>query len=365
MDFSRGTKSLVIWKITYIASKLPVRYGVRVDRIAENETVSSYVVDTTTGTFAAQNVVVATGLYQFPKIPRISSMVPGSIKQLHSDAYRNAHLLPAGSVLVVGSAQSGAQITEDLMQAGRKVYLSVSRAGRVPRRYRDKDANWWHQLMGDYDRTVEQLPSPKAKFATKPHLSGTCGGHTINLHQFARDGVSLLGRIEGMRGKQLLLARDLQENLANADRFEAEFVKNVDDFIARNSIAAPDEAQPELLDGFSSENPSVLDLEHANITSVIWATGYGFDFSSVQLPVFDSAGYPIQKRGVTDYPGLYFIGLPWLHNARSGLLFGLKDDAAYIASHLEARTFHSNWLSGLQESSAIPARTPVIDGGAQ
>jgi putative flavoprotein involved in K+ transport len=84
--------------------------------------------------------------------------------------------------LVVGSAQSGAQIVEDLLHAGRRVYLSVSGSGRVPRRYGGKDANEWHELLGDYDRAVDQLPSPKEKFATKPHISGTNGGHTINLH---------------------------------------------------------------------------------------------------------------------------------------------------------------------------------------
>jgi len=86
---------------------------------------------------------------------------------------------------------------------------------------------------------------------------------------------------------------------------------------------------------------SELNLVDANITTVIWATGYSFDFSLVQLPVFDRDGYPIQKRGVSDYPGLYFVGLPWLHDARSGLLFGLAQDAGHIAAVIDEEARHS------------------------
>jgi putative flavoprotein involved in K+ transport len=258
------------------------------------------------------------------------------IKQIHSDEYHNPQSLPAGAVLVVGSAQSGAQIAEELYQSGRKVYLSVSRAGRVPRRYRGKDANWSHQRMGDYDRTVDQLPSPKAKFESKPMISGTNGGHTLNLHQFARDGVTLLGRIQGMKDGRVALMQDLKENLARADKFEDDFAKAVDEFIAKNGLDAPEEVLPRLRDGYNVEQLSELDLEKANINTVIWATGYSFDFSMVKLPIFDSDGYPIQKRGITDYPGLYFVGLPWLHSAKSGLLFGVAQDAAHIASAINA-----------------------------
>src|SRR5271169_5496007 len=80
-----------------------------------------------------------------------------------------------------------------------------------------------------------------------------------------------------------------------------------------------------------------LDLRQADVVSVIWATGYSFDFSMVRLPVFDASGYPIQQRGVTIYPGLYFVGLPWLHKAKSGLLAGVSEDAAHIAFHIITR----------------------------
>jgi putative flavoprotein involved in K+ transport len=192
--------------------------------------------------------------------------------------------------------------------------------------------------MRDYERTVDQLPSPLAKFASKPMISGTKGGHTLNLHQFARDGVTLLGRIERVKDGKVVVAQDLRENLARADKFEEDFVKAIDEFIAKNGLDAPEEVLPKLRDGYNVEQFSELDLQSANINTVIWATGYSFDFSMVQLPIFDGDGYPIQKRGITGYPGLYFVGLPWLHNAKSGLLFGVTEDAGYIASAIERGT---------------------------
>jgi putative flavoprotein involved in K+ transport len=317
---------------------LPVQYGVRVQAVRKTEANNTYVVETNVGTFEAQNVVIATGLYQKPKLPAFIGHFPAETMQMHSDEYRNPQSLPAGAVLVVGSAQSGAQIAEELYQSGRKVYLSVSRSGRVPRRYRGKDANWWHDHMGDYDRAVDQLPSPQAKFASKPMISGTNGGHTLNLHQFAREGVTLLGRIQGVKDGRVILALDLKENLARADTFEHDFVKSVDEFIAKNLLDAPQEVLPKFEDGYSVEEIPELNLKDVNINTVIWATGYSFDFSMVELPIFDGDGYPIQKRGITNYPGLYFVGLAWLHNAKSGLLFGVGQDAAYIATVIDRET---------------------------
>lgn len=315
--------------------QLPVRYGVHVHAVLPKSSGQGYVLETSAGRFEGLNVVIATGLYQIPKVPAFSGDFPREIKQVHSDEYRNPQFLPEGAVLVVGSGQSGAQIAEELYQSGRKVYLSVSRAGRVPRRYRGKDANWWHQRMGDYEQRVDQLPSPQAKFASKPMISGKDGGHTLSLHQFARGGVTLLGRIQGVREHSILLAQDLKANLARADQFEADFVKKIDEFIVKKGIDAPQETLPALVDGYRLQEVPELSLTDAGIRAVIWATGYSFDFSFVQLPVFDGDGYPTQKRGITDYPGLYFVGLPWLHNAKSGLLFGLAQDAEHIAAAID------------------------------
>ena len=330
-------KQEVVAHLEALARRLPVRTRARVATIARNKR-GDYAVKVDGGeTITAHNVVVATGLYQTPKIPQLARDFPAAIRQLHSDSYRNPQQLLPGAVLVVGSAQSGAQIAEELQESGRKVYLATGRAGRTPRRYRGKDANWWFAKMGQYDRKVSELASPKAKFAGKPHISGNKGGHTINLHQFARDGVTLLGRLAGVEGGIVKLASDLHDNLAAADRAEAEFTKAVDAYIAASAMSVPEETLPGLRDGFGQEILTELNLTAANITNVIWATGYGFDFSFVKLPVTDHDGFPVQTRGVTAYPGLFFVGLPWLHTAKSGLIYGLSEDARYIADRIAER----------------------------
>lgn len=314
---------------------LPVRCGVEVSMVEKGS--RGYLVHTSEGTYEAANVVIATGLYQSPKIPEFSTAIPPGIKQIHSMEYKNPSSLPAGAVVVVGTGQSGAQIAEELYQSGRKVYLSIGSAGRVPRRYRGRDINDWFTRLGMFDTTVEELKSPQDKFAPHPQISGKNGGESLNLHQFARDGVVLLGHVHGVRGGRLMIAPDVKEMLAKVDQFELNALKMVDAYIARMDLNAPTEVVPQLRDGYEQNPVTTLDMEAAGITTAIWATGYRFDFSMVKLPVVDQDGYPIQKRGVTEYEGLYFLGLPWLHNRRSGILFGVGNDAAYVAAHIALR----------------------------
>lgn len=309
--------------------ELPVKYGIRVISIEPVE--AGYRVKTDKGEFKAASVVMATGMFQQPKIPAFSTNIPAEINQIHSSEYSNPEALPAGAVLVVGSAQSGCQIAEELYMAGKKVYLSVGKAGRFPRRYRGKDITRWLEEAFP-ERTVDQLPSPKAKYAGSVHGTGKDGGHTINLHQFARDGVVLLGHIQSVEKERIIFAPDLKENLANADQLETEIVTGIDNYIEQSGLDLPEETLPKLMDGYEAEEIAELNLKSVGITSVIWATGFKFDFSLVKLPIFDEDGYPVQKRGVTEYPGLYFVGLPFLHTSQSGLIGGVGDDAAHLVS---------------------------------
>jgi len=309
---------------------LPVRYGVRVTAVEQNPSGKGYLVRTDNRIYEARNVVMATGLYQRPKIPPFATELPPHILQIHSGQYRNPQALPPGAVLVVGSGQSGCQIAQELYENGRKTYLCTGGTGRVPRRYRRKDITEWLKLAGWFDRTPEMLPSPKARFGGNPHVSGKDGGRTLNLHQFTRDGVTLLGHLIGVQDEVLQMAPDRNVNLAKADRAETEITKMVDEFISKNGLEAPIENLPELRDGFAAEEILSLSLKSAGITTIIWALGYTFDFSQVKLPIFDSDGYPVQKRGVIEYPGLFFVGLPWLNKMKSGLLIGVGEDAKYI-----------------------------------
>lgn len=322
---------------------LPVHCDVEVFSVEKLR--DKYLVRTSEGEYEADNVVVATGLYQAPKIPEFSERIAPSIQQIHSMEYKNPFLLPVGAVLVVGTGQSGAQIAEELYQSGRKVYLSIGSAGRVPRRYRGRDINDWFSRMGMFDTKVGELESPADKFQPHPQISGKNGGESLNLHQFARDGVVLLGHVRDVRDGQLIVAPDLEETLAKVDQFEITALKAIDQYIARMGLNAPAQAIPQLRHGYAQKVTTELDLKASGISTIIWATGYSFDFSFVRLPVVDSDGYPIQDRGVTDYDGLYFLGMPWLHSRRSGILFGVGDDAAYIAQHIAARNLPAGVLT--------------------
>jgi putative flavoprotein involved in K+ transport len=317
--------------------QLPVHYGCEVTTVAQTPNRQDYRVTLANGsTIEAANVMLATGSFQQPKLPSFAAALPNHILQLHSGQYRNPAALPPGAVLVVGSGQSGAQITEELYQHGRTVYLCVGSAGRAPRHYRGRDTWEWLSLCGFLDRMADKLPSPQARFAANPHISGRDGGHTLNLHQFARDGVRLLGRLVATGEGTISLAPDLHESLARADQFEMRLVALIDDYIDRSGLDIPAELLPRLDDGLATPIVRELDLNAAGITTVIWALGYTFDFSLVRLPILDAYGYPIQQRGVTAFPGLYFVGLNWLHTQKSGLLQGVGDDAAAVVTHLVA-----------------------------
>lgn len=315
--------------------ELPVHCAVEVFSVEMRG--DDYLVRTSEGEYKADNVVIATGLYQSAKVPAFANAISPSVLQIHSMEYRNPSTLPEGAVLVVGTGQSGAQIAQELYQSGRKVYLSIGSAGRVPRRYRGKDINDWFTRIGMFDTKVEELKSPGDKFHPHPQISGKNGGQSLNLHQFAHDGVVLLGHVRNARDGNVEIAPDLKETLARVDEFEIDALKKIDDYIARVNLKVPTEDIPKLRDGYAQKVLTSLDLQAAGISTIIWATGYNFDFSLVKLPVVDADGYPTQKRGVTAYPGLYFLGLPWLHSRRSGILFGVGDDAAHVASHIAAR----------------------------
>jgi len=327
----------VVARLERYAVNMPVRYGIRVTSVRCDVHTQLYMVDTPDGAFEARNVVVATGLFQRPACHEVAQRLPIGVQQLHSSQYLNPSALPPGAVLVVGSSQSGAQIAEELRASGRSVYLCVGSAGRAPRRYRGKDSSEWLDVLGLSERTVDKLPSPAAKFAANPHVAGKSGCGNLNLHQFARDGIVLLGRLTDAVGGHIRLAPDLHDNLAKADAFEAQFTGMVDAYIATNKLDIVPQSLPQLDDGYAQPLRKDLDMEEAGITTVIWAAGYAFDFSIVKLPVLDADGYPVQQRGVTMYPGLYFVGLPWLYKQKSGLLSGVGDDAAYIVNHIAAR----------------------------
>src|SRR5829696_8183289 len=318
----------------------PVREGVRVTAIEHYPTDRHFVLRTEDGSYQAPQVVLATGALQQPRVPACAARLPASVTQVVAPAYRNPQSLPPGAVLVVGSGETGCQIAEELIRAGRTVFLAGGRSWWAPRRYRGRDAAAWLRLLGWLVRTVDELPPGVRTGQSNPQLTGSDGGHDISGHTLARQGVTLLGRLQDIRDGRAFFAADLAANLAWGDEQARSWLQAIDDQIDQQGLEAPPEDWPKDLltsEDHSYEVPTELDLADAGISTFIWAMGYRPDLEWVGLPILDTDGYPIQRRGVTSVPGLYILGLDWLHTARSGLFTGVGEDAAYLAVQIAER----------------------------
>jgi putative flavoprotein involved in K+ transport len=316
----------------------PVHEGVDVTRVALGPDGRGFVVHSSAGEVACDHVVVAIGGYHVATLPRMAERFPASVTQLHSSVYKNAESLPEGDVLVVGTGQSGAQIAEDLHLAGRRVHLCVGSAPRTARTYRGKDVVEWLDKLGYYDLSVDDHPLKEGVRKKANHyVTGRDGGRDIDLRKFARDGMSLYGRLNGMADGTLSFGDDLKTNLDRADEVSESIKATIDRFIESNGIDAPAEAR--YVPVWEPPAPAIreLDLERAGISSVIWCMGFAADFGFVDVPVFDGKGYPWHRRGVTNVEGLYFLGLPWLYTWGSGRFSGIARDAAHVADKIEAR----------------------------
>ncbi|SEF17473.1 MSMEG_0569 family flavin-dependent oxidoreductase [Streptomyces sp. Ag109_O5-10] len=320
----------------YVASfQPPLVEGVSVTRLRRSLD-GVFDVTTTAGGFTADQVVVATGPYHTPKIPRMAERLPAGVEQLHSSGYRNADQLPEGAVLVVGTGQSGCQIAEDLHLAGRQVHLAVGSAPRVARFYRGRDCVAWLDDMGHYDKPIDVFDDADAvRMRVNHYVTGRDGGRDIDLRAFAHDGMRLYGRLTEISGARMEFADDLKVNLDHADAV-AEGIKDaIDGHIAAQGIDAPTEARYMPV-WEPSEHPRALDVTEAGITSVVWSTGFTRDHRWIEIPAFDGRGYPMHWRGISNVPGLYFLGLPWQHSWGSGRFEAVGRDAEFLADHIDA-----------------------------
>ena len=328
----------------------PLAEGVEVTRLRRTER-GVFELRTGEGRRTADQVVIATGPYHNPAVPRIAERLPAGITQLHSSQYRNPDQVGAGAVLVVGTGQSGCQIAEDLHLAGRRVHLAVGSAPRAARRYRGRDTLAWLDEMGHYRKGIDEFgDADEVRLRANHYMTGRDGGRDIDLRLFATQGMRLHGRLQTVDGTNVSFGADLQSNLDNADAV-AEGIKDaIDRWIAVRGIEAPAEARYVPV----WEPPaggSALDLRAEGITAVIWSTGFHRDHRWIEVPVFDGRGYPTHERGVTSCPGLYFLGLPWQHTWGSGRFAGVARDAGHLAAKITANrrqriTDDVSWLAG-------------------
>jgi putative flavoprotein involved in K+ transport len=316
--------------------KAPVRTGVEAMTLKAAPVSNRYLIETSDGTWEATHVVVATGGYQRGNVLPMSAGVPPNLLQLHSSQYRNPAQLPPGAVLVIGSGPSGCQICEELCASGRAVYLSIGRYERTLRRYRGKDRSWWNYTTGAFDRTVDEIMRAPSPYGHSGQLTGTRGGHNLDYRQFATDGVTLLGHLRGIHDRKLSIAPDLPETMALWDESLLVWKRQIDVYSHSAGLELPpDDAPPDPPDPPEVQEPILeLDLADREIRSVIWATGFRSDFGWIQLPVFDGAGRPIHRRGVTPCPGVYFLGLQLLSKLKSSFIYGVGEDTEHVAEHM-------------------------------
>jgi putative flavoprotein involved in K+ transport len=342
----------------------PLREGVEVKRVSFADGNRGFNVATSIGDVHADNVVVAIGGYHRVTLPRMAERLPRDIAQLHSSEYKSPQALPAGDVLVVGTGQSGCQIAEDLHLAGRRVHLSVGSAPRVARRYRGRDVVDWLDDLGYYDLPVHDHPLKEAIRARPNHyVTGRDGGHDIDLRQFAREGMLLYGRLRDVRETVLQFADDLEPNLDNADKVADNIKNTIDAHIESHAIDAPGE--PRYVPVWRPQSvASELDYRGAQITSVIWSTGYVADFRWVDVAAFDGKGYPTHARGVTTVPGLYFLGLPWLYTWGSGRFSGIARDANFVADHIERASRSTRFSTRVSATDPRRERVEAVASGS-
>lgn len=347
--------------------KAPVRFGVNIVSLTrsshageEGENGASvFRAETAQGeVITAKRVVVATGSFQLPAIPKVIPPSAPGLLQVHSSQYKNPAQLPPGAVLVVGAGSSGAQIADELLRAGRHVYLSVGQHQRPPRRYRGKDLTWWMQELGVWDA---KSAGPAGTKHVSIAVSGVNGARTIDYREFASRGMVLVGHLESFeedvsgRKKVVRFAPDLRENIEASDRGYFALLQKADEYVARHGLDMPEDPDVHRLSpSFAPDPPCLtepqlaLDLAEAGVASVVWATGYARDFGwlrvegAVEEEEKEEGGgstgagrnRPVHQEGVSCVPDLYFIGLPFLRTRASSFIFGAWKDAGWIAQHI-------------------------------
>jgi putative flavoprotein involved in K+ transport len=311
----------------------PVREHAEVTAV--RRTAQSFTVELGGDGVSARNVVIAAGAYQRPTANPVSELLPPDVQQLHTSEYRNPGQLPDGAVLIVGGGQSGCQIAEELLAAGRRVFLSAGRCAWLPRRDRGRELVHWLLDTGMADETVDTLPSPGARLTCNPPVSGNDGGHDCNPRWLATRGAVLLGRVTGVSGHTVRIADGLRESLAFGDEFLATFRRRVDEFVAATGLDVPEREPDDPPEPVAALEE--LDLRREGVATVLWANGFRPDHAWVEGVEVDAQGWPVQDRGATPTPGLYFVGLHWLHKRKSSLFLGVGEDAEHVVATIARR----------------------------
>jgi putative flavoprotein involved in K+ transport len=308
----------------------PVREGVGVDSL-ESGPDGGFLLRTSAGELTATSVVVCTGAYQRPHRPDVAAEFPHDVLSIDAEEYRNPAALPPGKVLVVGSGQTGCQISEELCESGREVFLACGRAPWLPRRINGRDIVTWLRETTFFDTPLGALPTPAARLGANVLVSGQRGGHDLHYRTLQAMGVQLLGRLVGVAGHRAFFAGDLANSVAFGDARYADIRTLLTQQLPTRGITAPDLPDPP---PFQADPPLQLDLTGFGV--VIFTSGFRPDYTRwIRFPAFDATGFPLTDNGAsTVVPGLYFCGVHFLRKRKSAVLFGVGEDAAVVAQSI-------------------------------
>ena len=303
--------------------------------------------------YFSKQVLIASGVANETRIPSLAKNISKDILQLHTSEYKNAEQLPNGAVLVVGGAQSGCQIAEDLLLAGRKVYLSTSMVGRIPRWYRGRDIFYWVKETKFYDIRAEEIKDPTILELRPPQVTGTgTGRNSMSLQSLSKRGAIVLGKMNKADSRKVFFNDDAAQHIRFADEFSRKIKTMIDDYITANNLSAPaahyDEADIPDTEASCASSITSLDLQENNINAIIWATGFDHNHSYIKLPVFNENGKLKHKDGIPEFPGIYFLGYPWLRSRKSPILFGIIEDVKFVVDRLYSRS-KENFKSSARE----------------
>jgi putative flavoprotein involved in K+ transport len=311
----------------------PVREGIDVASLEAGPN-GGFLLRTSAGELQAGAVVVCSGAYQRPHRPKIAAGFPRDLLAIDARDYRNPAALPPGKLLVVGSGQTGCQLSEELHGAGREVFLACGRAPWLPRRPGGTDIVTWLSKTTFFDTPLSALPSPAARLGANLLVSGHRGGHDLHYRTLQAMGVQLLGHLAGVEGHRASFAADLADSVAFGDARYAEVRKLLTGQLPAQGIAAPELPDPP---PFHADPPPELDLR--GFGAVIFTSGFRPDYGKwIRFPAFDAMGFPITDDGAsTVVPGLYFCGVHFLRKRKSSVLFGVGEDAAIVAQAVAHR----------------------------
>jgi putative flavoprotein involved in K+ transport len=272
---------------------LPVQPNSAVHSIASSG--DGFILDLGGRTIQTTQVVVATGPFQVPSVPPFAADLASDVAQMHSTGYRRPSDVPRGTVVVVGGGNTGFQLAKEL-SATHSVHLAIgSRQTPLPQRVLGRDLFWWLTKTGLIKKTVESRVGQRAR--DRDTLIGSSG------RDAKRHGVTIEPRVVGVSGRTV----------------------------------------------------TFVDGSELDVDAVVWATGYRSDYSWIDVPVFDQDGRVLHRRGATDYPGLFFLGLTWQYTRGSALLGWVKDDAEFIAGRIAANA-DDRRNSSLRAGVAEPPR---------